>query len=249
MADWTLHYPAWLIADGEPDFKVGDVFDWFAVEFWSEKPLTKTSETERSATQADDYRIRVSGELVFLSKKAVVIDFGLMAIGNVDKLSPGVGLGDFAVGEISIGFPLCIDPIPHDVILKLGRQWRMNSISADLTPYGYHSQSWIWYLSRFNVRYSNVSTKCRPYGTPWIHRSCTQDYRPGLVRHTAPFGAYTMRIRNPARRAGFTSIVTSRLANGEAVSSVLIIGVLRLRRASLATAFEKSGAETSHWVT
>ncbi len=136
MADWTLHYPAWLIADGEPDFKVGDVFDWFAVEFWSEKPLTKTSETERSATQADDYRIRVSGELVFLSKKAVVIDFGLMAIGNVDKLSPGVGLGDFALGEIRIGFPLCIDPIPHDVILKLGRQWRMNSISADLTPYG-----------------------------------------------------------------------------------------------------------------
>ncbi len=32
QTDWKRHYPSWIIADGEPDFAVGDVFDWYAVD-------------------------------------------------------------------------------------------------------------------------------------------------------------------------------------------------------------------------
>lgn len=32
-ADWNLHYSRWVIDDGEPERHVGEIFEWFAVEF------------------------------------------------------------------------------------------------------------------------------------------------------------------------------------------------------------------------
>jgi hypothetical protein len=134
MADWNLHYPQWMIGDGQPDRSVGDVFKWFAVEFWSENALTKTSERTRFAIPAQDYRYRVVAEVVFVAEKAVLIDFGLVAEGNPNALQEA-RLGDFVTGEISIGFPLAIEITPDEALYKLGHQWRVNGISADLTPY------------------------------------------------------------------------------------------------------------------
>lgn len=83
-----------------------------------------------------DYQYRVAAEVIFIvEKKAVVIDFGLMAIGNIDNFQPNVQLGDFVMGEISVGFPLCIEPIPDELITRMGRRWQVAGISADLTPY------------------------------------------------------------------------------------------------------------------
>ena len=137
MNEWILHYPSWMIGDGEPDWAVGDEFDWFVVEFWSEAPLVIGTEKAKSASQANDYSYRVSAEVVHLfpTQKTVVLDFGLLVVGNTDDLPPNVAVGDFVIGEISLGLPLAIDVIPHEVILQLGRRWRVNRILADLTPY------------------------------------------------------------------------------------------------------------------
>jgi hypothetical protein len=134
MGDWNLHYWQWMIGDGEPDRSVGDVFKWFAVEFWSENVLTKTSERTRLATPTHDYRYRVVAEVLFVAEREVLIDFGLVAVGN-PKALPEARQGDFVTGEISIGFPLAIDIAPDETLYKLGHQWRVNGISADLTPY------------------------------------------------------------------------------------------------------------------
>lgn len=132
MADWNLHYASWMIGDGEPERRVGEVFDWFAVEFFS-KALSKTSRRVRSATPAQTYGFYISAEVIFLTEESAVIDFGLVAIGNRRNLDSGVIRGDFVVGEISLGLPLCIAPIPDEINLRMSRQWRVNGISADLT--------------------------------------------------------------------------------------------------------------------
>lgn len=99
---WTSGYcttPAWIIGDGEPDWAVGDEFDWFVVEFWSEVPLVIGTEKARFASQANDYSYRVSAEVLHLfpTQKLVVLDFGLMVIGNSDHLPANVRVGDFVI--------------------------------------------------------------------------------------------------------------------------------------------------------
>jgi len=54
--EWNLHYPSWMIADGEPDHDVGESFEWFAVEFWTDDPLVKTAAREKTAVPIADYR-------------------------------------------------------------------------------------------------------------------------------------------------------------------------------------------------
>jgi hypothetical protein len=65
----------------------------------------------------------------------VAIDFGLTAIGNIDSCPPSIRVGDFVMGEISIGLPLCVEPLPEGIIRRAGRRWQIDRISADLTTY------------------------------------------------------------------------------------------------------------------
>jgi hypothetical protein len=37
--DWKLHYLRVVIDDGEPEGRVGDVFDWFAISLWPDAAL------------------------------------------------------------------------------------------------------------------------------------------------------------------------------------------------------------------
>jgi hypothetical protein len=136
MMEWSLHYFSWLIGDGEPNRKVGEVFDWFALEFWSEQPLKATAPGAPSALASGDFQYRITAEVVFVFEtKAAVIDFGLLAIGNLANFQKGVRVGDFVNGEISIGLPLCIEPIPDAVSDRMSHRWEVSRISADLTPY------------------------------------------------------------------------------------------------------------------
>lgn len=125
-----------MIGDGEPHPGIGEVFDWFAIEFWSDEPLTITPRRTRSAVPTGDFQYPVTAEVVFIAEKnAIVIDFGLLAISVLANVQPEVCIGDFVSGEISIALPLCIEPIPDYLITRMGRQWRVDGISADLTAY------------------------------------------------------------------------------------------------------------------
>ena len=85
--DWNLQYPSWMIADGEPDRETGESFEWCAVEFWTEGVLESTDERSKSAVPVADYNYRVVAEVVYLSEKACVIDFGLRAIRTTEWLT------------------------------------------------------------------------------------------------------------------------------------------------------------------
>ncbi len=134
--EWNLHYASWIIGDGEPDRSIGEVFDWFALEFWTESRLTMSSERSASAIPVDDYKYRVVAEVAHFSEKACVIDFGLRATADPDLLPPGCTKGDYVTGEIGLDLPLCTPVVPEPVSEK--HRWQVNRISADLTPYVAH---------------------------------------------------------------------------------------------------------------
>jgi len=124
-----------MIADGEPDREVGETFEWFAVEFWTQQPLTKTRVRSKTAVLVADFKYRITGEITFLSDKACVIDFGLSAIDTPNAVTPDCQQGDYVTGDIGIGLPLCVEIAPDAVLETLRRKWHVNSISADLTPF------------------------------------------------------------------------------------------------------------------
>jgi hypothetical protein len=63
--EWHLHYEGWVIEDGQPDRQVGKTFDWFALSFWSKEHLRVTEERVKSASAVDDFKYKISGELVY----------------------------------------------------------------------------------------------------------------------------------------------------------------------------------------
>jgi hypothetical protein len=94
-SEWNLYYPSWMIADGEPNGQVGEVFEWFSIEFWTVKCLERTDERRKSAIPGADFNYQVVAEVAYLSEKACVIDFGLRAIRTPDLLSPKCKQGDY----------------------------------------------------------------------------------------------------------------------------------------------------------
>jgi hypothetical protein len=132
-AEWNLHYEAWVISDGEPDRSVGEVFDWFAVEFWSDEGLAIASEMSKSVIVLPNFEYRVCAEVIYLSEAACVIDFGLNAIAHVRNLASRCKEGGYVSGRIGIGLPASTELLPEHFFNLY--QWRVNRISADLTPY------------------------------------------------------------------------------------------------------------------
>jgi len=52
--EWNFHYARWVIEDGQPNRRVGEIFTWPAIEFSAEK-LVKVPEQLRSAVPVGDY--------------------------------------------------------------------------------------------------------------------------------------------------------------------------------------------------
>src|SRR5213593_32314 len=92
--EWDLHYESWVIADGEPHRSAGEIFDWFAVAFWTEEPLVHSDQQERSAKPIDDFKYQIIAEITHLSEKSCIIDFGLKATSSSDRLPRNCKLGD-----------------------------------------------------------------------------------------------------------------------------------------------------------
>lgn len=141
LLEWNLHYERWVIDDGEPERCVEEDFSWFSVEFWSTNKLRKAPESATSAFEVSGYRYRVVAELVLLSEKACVIDFGLRAIGYADSISAECKQGDYVTGEVALGLPLCTEIVPEKILKSLERRWHVNGIHADTTPYISHAQN------------------------------------------------------------------------------------------------------------
>lgn len=133
---WHLGFPAYLIADGEyDDIEVGQTLDTFALEFWCERRLKPATTEERSANPLSDYRYRVSAEVRHLSGTAAVIDFGIQTVGYANLLPKNAEVGDFVTGEIYLGVPISIQMVSDKVLKSLPNKWRVDGISADITPF------------------------------------------------------------------------------------------------------------------
>jgi hypothetical protein len=135
-AEWNLHYSRWVIDDGEPERHVGETFEWFAVSFWPDAAMVQSVETTKSAIPIADNSYRVNAEVIYISDDtklaACILDFGLRAIcDGVDVLPRGCQKGDYVTGELRLGLPLCAAVYSDE----LTYQWRVNKVSADLTPY------------------------------------------------------------------------------------------------------------------
>jgi len=140
--EWNLRYEAWIIGDGEPHRSVGDVFEWFTVEFWTES-FTKTAEKSKSVIALPNFEYQVCGELIFVDEETCLLDFGIRAGGYHKNFASGADdpatilpagckEGDYVTGKVGLGLPA----IAHgpDELLRAYR-WRVSRISADLTPY------------------------------------------------------------------------------------------------------------------
>ncbi len=133
--EWNLHYARWIIEDGQPERCVQEEFNWFSLEFETTNKMERGSERRKYALPASDYRYRMSAEIIFLSEKAAVLDFGLKAIGHRDQLPAKCAQGEYVTGEVALGFPLCDANVPEEMQRLLARRWHVNAIQADMTPY------------------------------------------------------------------------------------------------------------------
>jgi len=135
LAEWNLRYEEWIIGDGEPDRHIDEVFDWFTLGFWSKEKLGKITEEQKGAVPVSDFRYRVVAEVIYLSKNACIIDFGLRATATAEFMPRGCQKGDYVTGEIGLLLPLVTEVEPREEFKKLAYRWRVRRISADLTPY------------------------------------------------------------------------------------------------------------------
>jgi hypothetical protein len=138
--EWNLHYFRYVIDDGEPELHVGDEFDWFATNFWSDAALILARERTKSALPIANNYYRVNAEVIYVSQDpeqaACILDCGIKAISELGgilgiPLPPGCQKGDYVTGEIRLELPLCTAIHPHD----LGHRWRVNRVFADLTDF------------------------------------------------------------------------------------------------------------------
>ncbi|MGA8090129.1 MAG: hypothetical protein WCA10_22855 [Terracidiphilus sp.] len=161
--EWNLHYSRWVIDDGEPERHVGDIFDWFAVSLWSDATLTRTVERTKAAVPIADNSYRVSAEVIYVShdpeQAARILDFGIKAISEkADILPRECKEGEYVTGEVRLELPLCTRASRH-----FAYRWRVNRISADLTPYVPDPVRGCFIRGASEVRYQDV------VGTDSVH--------------------------------------------------------------------------------
>jgi hypothetical protein len=133
---WNIHYPRWIIDDGEPEREVGEDFPWSVLAYHSSEQMTCNDTRELSVLEADDYGYDVVAEIVHVSPTAAVIDFGLTAFGQRDLVPRECKVGDYVAGRIRLSFVHYCDPaVPDQIRESMSHQWSTEDILADLTPH------------------------------------------------------------------------------------------------------------------
>jgi hypothetical protein len=169
MLEWNLYYARWLLSDGEEDRRVGEIFDWFVLDFWTPKGLVKAEQKVKTALAAPDFYYRVSAEVIHLSNNACVIDFGLRATGHSDQIPTGCKEGDCVSGEIRINLPNSVLGVPDELIITMGHKWQVNGIIADMAQWvSFDDNSKPPYWKESEIPYQEMestadSGRCRGY--------------------------------------------------------------------------------------
>jgi hypothetical protein len=145
---WSVQYDRWVIDDSEPERQVGECFQWCVVGFGSLDRLTPAASHVRSAIGVEDYSHNVVGQVVHVSSKAAVIDFGLRAVGQSDSLPTGCQAGEYVAGRIKLFFQHWCDPLPDDIFESMARDWCVETMWADLTPNRSGNETGSWWMSR-----------------------------------------------------------------------------------------------------
>jgi hypothetical protein len=127
-----------MIQDGEPHRCIGETFSWFALELEVDEPLAQSNGKEVSAVPIGDYRYQVTAQVKYVGDRSVIVDFGLTAATSRDNLPKRCQVGSFVDGVIGLDLPLCLDLMLEEELPSLRYEWRVNRITADLTPHISH---------------------------------------------------------------------------------------------------------------
>ena len=137
--EWNLHLLRGVIDDGNPEFHVGDVFNW-TISFWADAVLLRSAETSKTAVPIANNSYRVNAEVIYISQDltqaACILDFGIRVISESGgllgiPLPPGCREGDHVTGEIRLELPFGTDITPYD----LRHRWRVNRLTANLADF------------------------------------------------------------------------------------------------------------------
>jgi len=135
MPEWSLYYERFLIADGAAgELRVGETFDYFALEFSTTRRLKNYRQKEKTVTAIAQHQYRVTAEVIHVSKDANVIDSGLLAVGGPDGIPRACKQGDYVIGELRLNIPLSVRGVPESIIETMRYKWLVNKIHADVTP-------------------------------------------------------------------------------------------------------------------
>jgi hypothetical protein len=69
LSEWDIEYPSYLIGDGEPHLRIGDAYDWFAIEFSGS--LAKTREKSIAAIPSANYSYQVVAKVIDRQQRLV----------------------------------------------------------------------------------------------------------------------------------------------------------------------------------
>jgi hypothetical protein len=156
---WSVHYPRWIIDDGEPEREVGEYFQWSVVGFGSSDRLTLAASNVQSAISVHDYSYNVVGQVVHVSPKAAVIDFGLRAVGESNLLPTGCQAGEYVAGRIKLWLQHWCYPLPDEMFESMEQAWSVETILADLTPYRAGDETGSWFIRDGpNIKYEPVNS-------------------------------------------------------------------------------------------
>lgn len=133
---WEVGLSSWIIQDGNyGDFETGQSAD-FALEFYSHSfDRTDTKTTYARSLGAAKYD--VTAEVIYLTPKVWVLDFGLRAFHD-SQPPPEITVGSFVTAEIYLG----IDPFFYfeglhalPGMLPLIYSWKVTSIGQQTAPF------------------------------------------------------------------------------------------------------------------
>jgi hypothetical protein len=171
---WNIHYPRWIIDDGEPEREVGEHFPWPLLAYQSAEQMTRTATLRLSVLDADDYGYDVVARIVHVSATASVIDFGLTAFGERDLVPGECKAGDYVAGRITLSFVHYCDPsVPGQLCESMSHHWSAEDILADLTPYSPTDEA----KKRFirdsqNVKYERVKSTREKKAWSYVLQCC-----------------------------------------------------------------------------
>jgi len=134
MAEWYLHYPSWIIDDGEPDLAIADVFDWRNVSIWTDGALSRAHQGIKRASPVQFFQYEVAGEISYISKDSFVMDIeSLRVVGPSSILPTGCSKQDYVSGIVLLSLPLVTEFGPDLPVTP--QRWQVHHIFADTTPY------------------------------------------------------------------------------------------------------------------